>query len=243
MPALIGLSTGGRLENDFVSDYYESYYIIPSLYIDAVRRAGGIPLLIPPDASQETHELIQRLDGLIITGGADIEPKHYHGNTSHPNLTKHDHERDSSEMSLIHAWLKTEKPLLCVCRGMQVLNVALGGTMHEHIPDIRQEDIHRSADGKWTVHEIAVDEESILAKIMGTNSVNTYSGHHQALNKIGEGLCAIAQAPDGIVEALSHETHAWTVAVQWHPEKSAATDPSQQAIFDALVKTAESGKL
>jgi putative glutamine amidotransferase len=238
MPPIIGLSTGGRIENDFTGDYYQSYYSIPSLYIESVRRAGGIPVLLPPDTANEVASLLPRLDGLIITGGADIDPNHYNGNAQHPSLTKIDYERDSSELALIRAWLNTEKPMLCVCRGMQVLNVAFGGTMHEHIPDVRENDIHRSADGLWTIHEILVDENSLLAQVMGTNKVETYSGHHQAVKAIGQGLCVVAQAPDGIVEAIEHEKHPWLIGVQWHPEKSAATDPSQQALFDALVKQA-----
>jgi putative glutamine amidotransferase len=238
MPPIIGLSTGGRIENDFTGDYYQSFYYIPSLYIESVRRAGGIPVLLPPNAADELETLLPRLDGLIITGGADIDPKHYQGNSQHPKLTKIDHERDSSELALIRVWSKTDKPMLCVCRGMQVLNVAFGGTMHEHIPDVREKDIHRSADGLWAIHEISVDENSRLAKVMGTNKVETYSGHHQAVKAIGQGLCVVAQAPDGIVEALEHEQHPWLLGVQWHPEKSAATDPTQQGIFDAFVKTA-----
>jgi putative glutamine amidotransferase len=238
MPPIIGLSTGGRIENDFTGDYYQSFYYIPSLYVESVRRAGGIPVLLPPNAAHEVETLLPRLDGLIITGGADIDPKHYEGNSQHPKLTKIDHERDSSELALIRAWSKTDKPMLCVCRGMQVLNVAFGGTMHEHIPDVREKDIHRGADGLWAIHEISVDENSLLAKVMGTNKVETYSGHHQAVKAIGQGLCVVAQAPDGIVEALEYEQHPWLLGVQWHPEKSAATDPTQQAIFDAFVKTA-----
>jgi putative glutamine amidotransferase len=238
MPPIIGLSTGGRIENDFTGDYYQSFFYIPSLYIESVRRAGGIPVLLPPNAADEVEALLPCLDGLIITGGADIDPKHYQGNDQHPNLTKIDHERDSSELALIRAWAKTDKPMLCVCRGMQVLNVAFGGTMHEHIPDVRESDIHRSADGLWAIHEISVDENSRLAKAMGTNKVETYSGHHQAVKAIGQGLCVVAQAPDGIIEALEHEQHPWLLGVQWHPEKSSATDPTQQAIFNTFVKEA-----
>ena len=238
MPPIIGLSTGGRIENEFTGDYYQSFFYIPSLYIESVRRAGGVPVLLPPDSADEAEALLPRLDGLIITGGADIDPKRYGGNREHPELTKHDVERDNSELGLIHAWLKTDKPMLCVCRGMQVLNVALGGTMHEHIPDIRETDIHRGTDGLWAIHEISVDENSLLAKVMGTSKVDTYSGHHQAVKAIGKDLCIVAQAPDGIVEALAHEKHPWLLGVQWHPEKSSATDPTQQALFDVLVKEA-----
>lgn len=238
MPPIIGLSTGGRIENDFAGDYYQSYYSIPSLYIEAVRRAGGIPVLLPPDTANEAEALLPRLDGLIITGGADIDPKHYQGNSQHPSLTKIDYERDSSELALIRAWLTIEKPMLCVCRGMQVLNVAFGGTMHEHVPDVRENDIHRSADGLWAIHEVLVDENSLLAKIMEAKKVETYSGHHQAVKAIGQGLCVVAQAPDGIVEALEHEQHPWLIGVQWHPEKSAAEDITQQRLFDALVRKA-----
>lgn len=238
MPPIIGVTTGGRIENAFSSKLYDSFFSIPSLYIESVRRAGGIPILLPPDSADDLDAIVPRLDGLLVTGGVDINPKHYGGNQAHPHLTKHDVERDRSELDLIQAWLKTDKPMLCVCRGMQVLNVALGGTMHEHIPDIREKDIHRSDTGQWTVHEISVDESSLLAKVMGSSKVETYSGHHQAVNKLGQGLCVVAQAPDGIVEALSHEKHPWVLAVQWHPEKSAAEDPTQQALFNGLVEKA-----
>ena len=238
MPPIIGLSTGGRIENDFTGDYYQSFFYIPSLYIESVRRAGGVPVLLPPNTADEVETLLPRLDGLIITGGADIDPKHYQGNSDHPNLTKIDHERDSSELALIRAWAKTDKPMLCVCRGMQVLNVAMGGTMHEHIPDVREKDIHRDSNGLWAIHEISVDENSRLAKAMGASKVETYSGHHQAVKAIGQGLCVVAQAPDGIVEALEHEQHRWLLGVQWHPEKSSAIDPTQQALFNTLVNKA-----
>jgi putative glutamine amidotransferase len=238
MPPIIGLTTGGRIENDFTGDYYQSFFYIPDLYVESVRRAGGIPVLLPPDNADEAEALIPRLDGLIVTGGADIDPKHYGGNRQHPSLTKHDSERDNSELALIHAWLKTDKPMLCVCRGMQVLNVAMGGTMTEHVPDVRDVDIHRGFDGLWSIHEVLVDEHSLLARVMGASKVETYSGHHQAVKAIGKDLCVVAQAPDGIVEALAHEKHPWLLGVQWHPEKSSATDPTQQALFDGLVKEA-----
>jgi len=134
-----------------------------------------------------------------------------------------------------HAYEMKDKPVLCICRGMQVLNVALGGTLHAHIPDIREQDIHRSKEGLWTLHDCNVKVNSELAQIMGTENVNTYSGHHQAVNQVADHLQEVATAPDGIIEAVMAPDHPWLVGVQWHPEKSAATDPTQQGLFDAVV--------
>ncbi|MEO0598162.1 MAG: gamma-glutamyl-gamma-aminobutyrate hydrolase family protein, partial [Chloroflexota bacterium] len=131
-----------------------------------------------------------------------------------------------------------DQPMLCVCRGMQVLNVAMGGTMTEHIPDIQPDDMHRADNGFWATHDIDVDGDSALATIMDANTVNTYSGHHQAVKTIGNGLRVVATAADGIIEGLELETHPWAIGVQWHPEKSAAEDTTQQKLFDALVAQA-----
>jgi putative glutamine amidotransferase len=116
--------------------------------------------------------------------------------------------------------------------------VALGGTLHEHIPDVQDRDIHRSAEGGWTVQTVGVDADSQLASIMAATEVETYSGHHQAVKDIAEGLTVTATAADGIVEGLELAGHPWFVAVQWHPEITADHDPTQQRLFDALVEAA-----
>jgi len=121
---------------------------------------------------------------------------------------------------------------------MQVLNVAAGGTLHEHIPDIRDEDIHRNEAGLWAMETIHVDSDSLIAEVTGLTLLRASSGHHQAVKQVGAGLRVTARAADGIIEALESPGHAWLIAVQWHPEVTAAHDQSQQALFDALVAKA-----
>lgn len=238
MKPIIGITSTGKNESYLESRYYKSYYASPSNYVDAVIRAGGIPILLPPVLPEDVPNLLSRVDAVIISGGSDIAPDFYGGNSEHPNLTHLDRERDASEIAIVqHMINMPDKPLFCVCRGMQVLNIALGGTMTEHIPDIIEDDMHRD-DGFWTLHDVDVDSASGLAQIMQTETVNTYSGHHQAIKDIGEGLSVIATAADGIIEALTYENHWWILGVQWHPEKSAAEDVTQQRLFDAVVEAA-----
>jgi putative glutamine amidotransferase len=235
---VIGITTGGRSEKTINSIHYDEYYHLPALYVDAVRRAGGLPVLLPP-GEPNWRDWLEVVDAVIISGGADVNPAEYGGNTQHPQLTTLDLERDASEITLARYVAQQKQiPTLCVCRGMQLLNVALGGSLHEHIPDVRKQDIHRGPSGGWAVHKATVDRESLLAQVMGTNEVETYSGHHQAVEVVAPGLQVVASAPDGIVEALELKGHPWLIAVQWHPEVSAASDPTQQAIFDALVQKA-----
>lgn len=235
---IIGITTGGRREKTIHSIHYEEHYHVPSLYVDAVRRAGGVPVMLPP-GEPNWQDWLTAVDGVIISGGADVNPAAYAGNTGHAQLTAIDPERDSSEMALARYVVEQKwKPVLCVCRGVQLLNVTLGGTLYEHIPDVRERDLHRNEQGSWTVHPVGVEADSLLATVMGSTAVETYSGHHQAVRDVAPGVRVVATAPDGIVEALEIPAHPWLLAVQWHPEVSAASDPTQQRIFDALVQVA-----
>ena len=235
---VIGVTTGGRSEEYIKSRHYDAFFSTPAPYVDAVRRAGGIPLLIPSGAV-DWDRLLQLLDGVLVTGGTDIDPIEYGGNRGNQRLLPADQERDRSELALIqHLLDEMNTPLLCICRGLQVLNVAAGGTLYEHIPDIRAEDIHRNEAGLWAMQEVQVERESLLAGVMGVTKLSTSSGHHQAVKDVADGLRVVAVATDGIVEALEMPGHAWLVAVQWHPEVTAAHDSSQQALFNALVAKA-----
>ncbi len=235
---VIGITTGGRSEVYVISRHYDAFYSTPAPYVDAVRRAGGIPFLLPP-IETEWAAVLRLLDGVVITGGTDIDPAEYQGDRQNPHLLRVDHERDRGELSLARRLLaEKETPLLCICRGMQVLNVAAGGSLHEHIPDIRETDIHRSAAGIWALQAVSVAQESLLAEVMGTTSVTAQSGHHQAVKDVGAGLYVVGMAADGIIEALEMPDHAWLIAVQWHPEVTASQDPTQQALFDALIEKA-----
>lgn len=239
---IIGLTTYGRNERDFANEYYAEFYFIPTDYVDAVRRAGGVPVLLPPG---ELHWQcwLELTDGVIIIGGSDIHPARYGGDAQHPRLTRLDTERDESEIKLVQRLVcDASQPLFCICRGMQVLNVALGGTLHEHLPEVVGKDIHRSQDGYWAQQPLTANANSRLAHIMRTRHVTATSGHHQAIKEVAAGLEVVARADDDIIEALQVADHPWALAVQWHPEKTAAFDPTQQALFDQFVEAARQGK-
>ena len=236
MQPLIGLTMYGRIERPAPSEHYEEHYSVPAVYVQAIRRAGGVPLLLPPGEGH-TGRWLDVVDAVVVAGGTDIDPVRY-GAVPTSAVLAADRERDESEISLTLEAIERDVPTLFVCRGMQILNVALGGTLHPHIPDLGIGDIHRDREGYWAYHEIEVVGGSRVAEAMGSTSVMTYSGHHQAIDSVADGLTVTASAPDGIIEALEVDDASWTVAVQWHPEMSAHDDPTQQALFDTLVECA-----
>ena len=239
---IIAITTSGRKERDLSNPYYKEFVFLPAMYVDAIRRAGGIPILVPSDSGSDWYAVLERADGVLVTGGADINPVRYRGDTEHPALTVIDDDRDETELKLVEHLIELDRqapPALFICRGIQVLNTALGGTLHEHVADTLEDDIHRGDDGFWTVQEVNVKTESKLLEIMEAETVHTYSGHHQALKKLGDHLEVAATAPDGVIEAVESAGLPWLVsAVQWHPEISAGDDPTQQRLFDALVEEA-----
>ncbi|WP_350336016.1 gamma-glutamyl-gamma-aminobutyrate hydrolase family protein [Coralliovum pocilloporae] len=239
MQPVIGITGSGLSEVPARTAHYDAFYTSPALYSQCVARAGGIPVVLPPlDGDCDT--LLNRLDGIIFTGGTDINPALYGGDEQHPNLFAADTNRDRAEQNLIrHAVERKDLPILCICRGMQMLNVVLGGTLTEHVPDLGRGDMHRDDKGLWVRHDVAVEEKSRLARAIGTETVNTTSGHHQALHEVAAGLTVAATAADGIVEAVELESHPWCLAVQWHPELTAHADRTQQALFDELVRVAQ----
>lgn len=216
-------------------------YDLPVEYVHAVRRAGGLPVLLPP-GEEATAELIARLDGLILAGGGDIDPALYDG-TQHPEIERVDAGRDATEIDYARRLVADGVPALCICRGAQVLNVALGGSLIEHLPDeVGGEIPHRPAsEEKPPRHEVEVEPGSHLAEVMGTTHPVPESRHHQAPRAVAESLRAVAWAADGTIEALEPREargHPWLLAVQWHPESTAEEDASQQRLFDALVQAA-----
>lgn len=233
MQPLIGLTMYGRIERPMPTEHYEEHFSVPVVYVDAIRRAGGVPLLLPPGETR-TDRWLDRLDGVVVAGGTDIDPVQY-GQGRTPAVLIADAERDEAEIALTRGLLERDLSALFVCRGMQILNVTLGGTLHHHIPDLGMGDIHRDKEGLWAYHDIEAVEGSLVAEAMGAASVMTYSGHHQAIDDVAEGLTVTASAPDGIIEALEVDDASWAVGVQWHPEVSAHDDPTQQALFDRLV--------
>lgn len=238
MIPIVGITTYGRLEHGLTTAHYEQLYVLPVDYVTAVRRAGGLPVLLPP-ADGLFPGILSRVDALVFTGGCDIDPARYGGDREHPALTALDGERDQAELDGLRATLSAgSKPVLCVCRGLQILNVALGGTLVEHVEDLGRGDMHRDEHGHWTLHDSTVVPGTRTSRALGGTSSLAMSGHHQALGQLAPGLTVTSTAADGIVEAVELDGHRWCVGVQWHPEITAATDAAQQGLFDALVAAA-----
>lgn len=230
---LIGVTTYGRNE-------YNAF-TLPTEYVDAVRRAGGIPVLIPP-GEEQVAALLERLDGLILTGGPDVDPDHYDG-LPHRMVYGIDAERDTMELALARLVAAQNQPTLCICRGAQVMNVALGGTLVEHLPDIVGEQVpHRDPRNIWAVHPVQVADGSQLAAVLQATETSPNSWHHQAIRQPAPALRVVARAPDGAIEAAEKPDHPWLILVQWHPEATAMSDPAQQRLFDALVAAARQQK-
>ncbi|MDP9397104.1 MAG: gamma-glutamyl-gamma-aminobutyrate hydrolase family protein [Actinomycetota bacterium] len=203
--------------------------LLPAKYADAVWQAGGQPLIVPalPGAAAD---VLGALDALLVAGGADVEPAAY-GAEPHPMLGEVRPDRDATELGLVRQALAARKPLLGVCRGAQVLNVALGGTLHQHLPEVTGVE-HRGAPGVYVPTEVRLAAGSRLAALLGERTeVCCY--HHQALDRLGEGLVPVGSAPDGAIEAVELPGDDWVVGVQWHPEEG-----RDLRVFTALVEQA-----
>ncbi len=237
---IIGVTTYGRTEKKVPSEANDDFFTVPTAYVDAVRRAGGVPVLLTP-GEENIEAVLNTVSGIVFTGGADINPALYGGDVAHPKLGREDTERDQSELALLNAVLnRKDIPILLICRGCQILNVATGGTLYEHIADVYSENIHQGTETIWTLQDASIDKGSKLSDMVQCAVVNTMSAHHQGIKDVGAGLTVSASATDGIVEALEMADHPFCIAVQWHPEMTADVDETQQNIFDALVKASRS---
>lgn len=214
-------------------------------YIDAVIAAGGVPLVLPPvDDLRVLRGMFDALDGLVLTGGVDVAPELY-GEQPHPKLGAVQAERDAAELPLAR-WAATEgKPVFGICRGIQVLNVALGGTLYQDLPAQHSCEIDHEASIKhecWDNfdHGLTLARDSRLAELLQTTSLDVNSLHHQAVKDIGSGLRIVGYAPDGVVEAVEGTNGHFVVAVQCHPEGLwQAADVRWRVVFRALVEAAE----
>jgi putative glutamine amidotransferase len=204
--------------------------LVPASYVRAVVRAGGVPLLVPPGAAYE--ETLDSVDGLVFSGGSDLDPELY-AEEVHPETADWVRERDDFELGLMQAALARDVPLLAICRGSQVLNVALGGDLEQHVPDRVQTNVHKETPGVFAEHDVAVLEGTRLASILGDRA-DVKSHHHQGYGELGSGLREAARAPDGTVEALEDPTRRFALGVLWHPEEG-----EDLALFEALVREAD----
>jgi gamma-glutamyl-gamma-aminobutyrate hydrolase PuuD len=204
--------------------------LIPLDYVDAIERAGGRALVIPP-AEDGVEETLDALDAIVFSGGADVDPAHY-GAEPHPETDTPQARRDAGEMALLHAALERDMPTLAICRGFQLLNVARGGDLVQHLPETVGNDDHKQIPGEFAVHPVEVKDGSRLGEIVGS-APHVTSHHHQALGRVGDGLVESAWAADGTLEGVEDPSHRFLVGVQWHPEAS-----EDAALFEALVEQA-----
>jgi putative glutamine amidotransferase len=196
--------------------------ISPARYVQAVQRAGGRPVVLPPDPedAQDPGGVLDLLDALIVTGGAgDLDPTLY-GHEPHPETGPVQEERDAYELALVRGALEREMPILGICRGMQVLNVAYGGTIEQHLPDVLGHEEHRHTPGVSADHEVRLDPDSLAARAAGSEWTPVKSHHHQGIKEVGSGLQVTGWATeDDAVEALEDPSCPFVLGVLWHPEE------------------------
>jgi putative glutamine amidotransferase len=205
--------------------------LVPADYVRAVERAGGRALLVPP-SDDGVDETLKALDGLIFSGGSDLDPELY-GQEAHAETSGIVRNRDTAELALLEAALERDMPVLAICRGSQVLNVARGGDLVQHLPDVVGDEKHKHTPGSFAEHDVSVEDGSRLASVLGDRAP-VKSHHHQGFGKVGEGLRVVAHAEDGTVEAVEDPTRRFALGVLWHPEAG-----EDARLFEELVREAE----
>ena len=212
--------------------------MVPAGYVGAVHRAGGVAVLLPPDpgAIADPDPVLDLLDGLILAGGVDVGPATY-GAAPHPETDAANEERDAFELALAGRALERDIPLLGICRGMQVMNVAAGGTLHQHLPEVVGHDAHRHTPGVFDDHDVRLAEGSLAERAAGEARHATKSHHHQGVDAVGEGFVVTGwSALDDLPEAIERPERRFALGVQWHPE---ADETSR--LIASLVQEARSG--
>jgi len=233
--ALIGITCGMKTLGE------KKVVGIPEAYMLAIIKAGGLPVIIPETISpSELDGLRRRLDGLLLTGGADVDPLRFNGKPN-PKVYGIDEQRDEVEIGLARLAASTGLPFLGICRGIQVLNVALGGTLFtdiaDQLPGALKHDYDSNTERAREAHPVQLEAGSALAHILGGSSVKVNSLHHQGLEKIAAGLRPVGTAPDSLIEAVELTGHPFGLGVQWHPE-AMPDSPQMQALFRAFVEAA-----
>jgi putative glutamine amidotransferase len=230
-----------HLDGSRVARWPEGGYGVPAYYLDALRRAGARTALLAPGEGGAPEELLEPFDGLLLIGGGDVDPARY-GGEDDEHVYGVEPDRDAFEIELLHAAERISMPTLCICRGIQVMNVAFGGTLHGHLPDVAGLQVHGvPLDQTQTIHDVIVEPGSRLAAVTKSSRLACLSHHHQGIDRIGDGLAVTARTDDGLVEAIERivpdqedPKAPWMLGVQWHPEETAHDDAAQQSLFDAL---------
>lgn len=213
----------------------ERAVLVPATYVHAVERAGGAAVVLPVQ-SESLGSLLDRVDALVLSGGPDVDAGHY-GQEAHPESQEPRAERDSFELELLGEADRRPVPILAICRGMQVLNVARGGSLHQHLPDVVGHAGHSPQAGEYAWHAVDVEPDSKLAVMLSSATEPIASHHHQAVARLGRGLRVVARADDGTVEAVEDPDRPYLIGVQWHPEEG-----DDLSVFRALVEAARAEK-
>ena len=230
-----------HLSEDRVARWPEGGYGVPKPYLDALRRADARTAILSPGEEGSPEEILEPFDGLLLVGGGDVDPQRY-GAKHSDHLYGVEPDRDEFEIALLHAADRIAMPTLCICRGMQVMNVAFGGTLHGHLPDHPDLLEHGvPLEGTQTIHDVIPEPGSRLSAVTKAGPLASASHHHQGVDRLGDGLAVTGRSPDGLVEAIERivpnqqdPRATWMVGVQWHPEETAESDSTQQSLFEAL---------
>ena len=223
---IIGVTTSINLRDYETPE--QAVVMLPANYPNAIRKAGGIPVLLTE--GDDVVTLLDRLDGIIIAGGRDIDPARY-GEEPNEKTTNLRPEQDSWEASLITSAIERDLPMLCVCRGHQLLSIERGGSLHQHLPETPGHENHGATAGDWSDHPVQIKESSLLASVIGTETMAN-SGHHQGVADAGD-LTVVARTDDGLIEAVELPGASFLLSMQWHPEMI-----DQTKVFDALIEAA-----
>lgn len=228
---LIGVTTYLERAQQGVWDVRAAF--LPEQYLTGVTATGGIALLLPPQDPDAADAAIAGLDGLILSGGADVAPELY-GAQRHPLTDPARADRDAWELALFRAAERRRMPVLAICRGLQLVNVARGGTLQQHLPESLGTERYRVGGGVFAENDIEVAEDTALAEVLGAGEVRVHSYHHQGIDRLGEGLVPAARSEDGLVQAFVDTAAGHVVGIQWHPEENA----EDRRLFADLVSQA-----